>query len=79
VFVALRHHFAQDRQRWDIRDGAPFNHVAVAAAEQRLKRQLPEFIVRRDDEIGFTPKLRLRRFEQQLIEFASGGGAGVKA
>ena len=71
--IALRLHFAQHRQRGSIRDGAPFNQVSVVLDEQRLKGQFPELVIGHDDEIGFAPQLRLRRFEQQFIELPSRG------
>src|SRR5262249_16927576 len=71
--VALRLHFAQDRQRGRVRDRAPFNHVAVAVGEQRLKRQFPELVVRRDDQARFTAERRLRRLQKEVVEMARRG------
>src|SRR5262245_15923905 len=69
--VALRLHFAQDRQRRGIRDGASFNHVAAVLGEQRLEGQVPELVVRRDDQGGLAAQSPLSRLEQEVIKFAS--------
>src|SRR5262245_17696037 len=66
----LRLHFAQDRQRGRVRYGATFNHVAIAVGEQRLERQVPELVIRRNDETRFATQQRLRGLQKKVVELA---------
>ena len=76
VIRAPLRHLTQHCQRWRISDGGVFNQESIRTDEQRLKRQVPQLVIRHDDEIGFALELCLRRFEQQFVELE---GRGAKA